>query len=218
MDRLRRSLPSALGSLLSAVAPSVIWHARTRRRLVALTFDDGPGEHVTPALLDALARSGARATFFLIGERVPGNEPIVRAMVAAGHELGNHLMTEEPSIAQSTDRFERQLLATDAFLRQFGPVRYFRPASGWFTPAMLRRAKVHGYRCALGTVTTFRSRITNPDRTATRLGRWIAPGSIVVLHEGKAERHGVIATTEAVLSDLARRGYKSVTLSDLLVT
>ncbi|HEX8859307.1 MAG TPA: polysaccharide deacetylase family protein [Actinomycetes bacterium] len=213
---LFRSLPSVGGSLLSAVIPSVVWHVRTKRQLVALTFDDGPDEHITPGLLDALGRNGARATFFVIGERVPGNEAMVRTIIAAGHELGNHLMTEEASIGQSTDRFEDQLLAADAILRRFGPIRYFRPASGWFTPAMLRQAKVHGYRCVLGTVTTFHSRVLNPQRTARRLLRWIAPGSIVILHEGKAERRGVIALTEAILSDLTRRGYTAVTLSDLL--
>jgi peptidoglycan-N-acetylglucosamine deacetylase len=217
-----RPLPALAGRLLSAllstVAPQVTWHAGSnrQRQVFALTFDDGPHPQLTPALLEALRRHGAHATFFVVGERVAGNEATMRAIVAAGHELGNHLMTGEASIRHSAKRFEEQLVAADAMLRQFGPVRYFRPASGWFTPAMLRRAAHHGYRCVLGTVAALDARVPDPGRTARRLGRWIAPGSIVVLHEGSAERIGVIALTDALLSGLATRGYRSVTLSELL--
>ena len=58
--------------------------------LIALTFDDGPRRSTTTQLLDGLAQRGVPATFFLIGEQIPGNEDLVRRMDAEGHQLGIH--------------------------------------------------------------------------------------------------------------------------------
>jgi peptidoglycan/xylan/chitin deacetylase (PgdA/CDA1 family) len=70
----------------------------TRAKAVALTLDDGPDAATTPAILDLLRQHGARATFLLITSRVPGNEELVRRMLAEGHEIGNHMPRDEPSI------------------------------------------------------------------------------------------------------------------------
>ncbi|MGN6557227.1 MAG: polysaccharide deacetylase family protein, partial [Solirubrobacterales bacterium] len=61
--------------------------------LVALTFDDGPDLRFTPPLLDALERAGATATFFVVGERLPGAEDLLREMEERGHEIALHGMT-----------------------------------------------------------------------------------------------------------------------------
>ena len=58
--------------------------------LVALTFDDGPRSSTTGPLLDGLALREAPATFFLVGEMIPGNEDLVRRMAAEGHQIGIH--------------------------------------------------------------------------------------------------------------------------------
>lgn len=64
--------------------------AGTEPRLLALTFDDGPRADTTAALLDGLARRGIRATFFLVGTSVEGNEELVLRMEAEGHQIGIH--------------------------------------------------------------------------------------------------------------------------------
>jgi peptidoglycan/xylan/chitin deacetylase (PgdA/CDA1 family) len=64
---------------------------RTRKaRAVVLTFDDGPGNRLTPAILDILAQRNAKATFFLLGRNIPGREAIVRRIAAQGHEIASH--------------------------------------------------------------------------------------------------------------------------------
>src|SRR6516225_5676815 len=67
-----------------------VWRGPRGDRRVALTLDDGPDPEATPRLLRLLASRGARATFFLIGERAARHRDLVRAMVAEGHEIGNH--------------------------------------------------------------------------------------------------------------------------------
>jgi uncharacterized protein len=112
------------------------------------------------AVAHLLERHGARATFFIITSRVAGNEELLRRMVAADHELGNHLFRDEPSVQVRPEEFERQLLSSDALLSPFGPVRWVRPGSGRYDSRMLETIARHGYRCALGSVYPFDPQIS----------------------------------------------------------
>ncbi len=61
-----------------------------RQKVLVLTFDDGPGSRLTPAILDILAEHNVKATFFLLGRNIVGREEIVRRIAAAGHEICSH--------------------------------------------------------------------------------------------------------------------------------
>ncbi len=76
---------------------------------IALTFDDGPNAAVTPQVLDILARHHARATFFLIGLHVPGNEELVRRMQREGHEIGNHTWSHRDLATLSPQEAEDEI-------------------------------------------------------------------------------------------------------------
>src|SRR4029450_7603216 len=89
--------------------PTVCCSRQTDEPVVALTFDDGPHPELTDGVLDVLARHDARRPFFAIGARVAGNEQVVKRIVAEGHELGDHLMHDEPSILLSRRRFRDDL-------------------------------------------------------------------------------------------------------------
>jgi peptidoglycan/xylan/chitin deacetylase (PgdA/CDA1 family) len=190
--------------------------SRPRRGgLVALTIDDGPDPSTTPPLLDVLARHGARATFFVIGERAIAHPELLRRIAEGGHEFGNHLLRDEWSVRLPAADFDRQLAQLDDLLSRYGPVRFFRPGSGWFTPRMLRSAARHGYRCALGTPGLVASRYPDPGTVAARMARRCPPGSVVVLHEGTAERAAVAEVTDRLLVDLAGRGLRAVPLAEV---
>jgi len=195
--------------------PHVLCYVDTRAQAFALTFDDGPHKDTTPPLLDVLARHGAKATFFLIGERILGNEPTVARIAAEGHELANHLMRDQLSAVLPDLEFRRQLAEVSSLLAPYGPIRWFRPGSGWFTPRMLRSAAEQDLRCVLGTVVARNDASGNVRIVRRLLGR-IQPGSIAVLHEGTPARRGVVATTDRLLAELGRRGLAAVTVSDLV--
>src|SRR3954465_12275337 len=101
-----RDAPARAASRL--IPADVLWYVDTGAPAVGLTFDDGPSPHTTPELLDVLARHRAQATFFLIGERVRAYPELVAAISAAGHEIGNHLMRDEPSVRLAGQRFARE--------------------------------------------------------------------------------------------------------------
>jgi peptidoglycan/xylan/chitin deacetylase (PgdA/CDA1 family) len=194
----------------------VLYFVETEEPVVALTIDDGPDSAATSKILDLLGQHDAQATFFLLADRVPGNEDAVRRAVEEGHELANHLTTDEPSIWLNSEEFERRLLEAHKVLSQFSDLRWFRPGSGWYSKKMLSIVQKHGYKCALGNVYPFDPQIPSAW-FATHYVLWkVQPGSIIVLHDygGCGKR-----TTEAlatILPELNRRGLRVVTLSQLV--
>ena len=112
----------------------------------ALTFDDGPNPAVTPHLLEVLARTNVRATFFLIGGFVRLCPGLVREIAAAGHLIGNHTMTHPWLAWQSERRIREELGGASAAIEDVlgEPVRYFRAPHGARRPAVLRVAREMG--------------------------------------------------------------------------
>jgi peptidoglycan-N-acetylglucosamine deacetylase len=202
-----------LAGLLSG--SRVVASVATREHHVALTIDDGPHPATTPELLRVLRSHGARATFFLIGERAQCHPDLVRCIVADGHELANHLMHDEPSIRLTAPEFRRQLAQVHELLAPFGDVRFFRPGSGWFSKRMLRDAAAQGYACGLGTPLLLVTQYRNPRHTGRVLARRAHPGAVIVLHEGAESRDGVYAAADALLVELTRRNLRVITLSEL---
>jgi peptidoglycan/xylan/chitin deacetylase (PgdA/CDA1 family) len=169
-------------------------------------------------MLDVLGRHGARATFFIISDHVAGNEELLRRMVREGHELGNHLTNQEPSISLPGEEFERRLVESHRILSSFGPLRWFRPGSAWYDEEMLTILDRHHYRCVIGRIYPLDGEIDSPDFSSHFI-RWMAgSGSIVLLHdaEGRGERSARIL--DMALPALAKSGYRFLTLSELAET
>ncbi len=192
----------------------VIWYVDTADPVFALTFDDGPGAESTPRLLEVLARHGAKATFFLVGERVEARPDLVAEIIAEGHEIANHLMRDERSALIPDPQFRLDLARTTRLLEPHGPVRWFRPGSGVFTPRMLRSAADQNLQAVLGTLVAGNRGTPSDERIAKSLLPSLRPGSILVLHEGTPERRGVVETTDELLTALT--GLTAVTVADLV--
>jgi peptidoglycan/xylan/chitin deacetylase (PgdA/CDA1 family) len=220
----------ALLALLAALSPGlscravVQWKVRhlaqdnpreTRAHAVALTIDDGPDAATTPEILRVLERNGARATFFIITSRVPGNEELLRRVVAEGHELGNHLVHDEPSLKLPPAEFERQLRESHQVLSPFASLRWFRPGSGQYDARMLATLEAHGYRCALGSVYPFDPQIRWSWFSKRFILSNAKPGSVIILHDWGGKGRRTAKTLSNVLPVLARRGFRVVTLTEL---
>jgi peptidoglycan/xylan/chitin deacetylase (PgdA/CDA1 family) len=208
--------PDTVVRWLARRFPDVLFFAETQEPLVALTIDDSPHATLTPRILDALAEHDAHATFFVIGAHVPGNEAVLRRIVAEGHELGNHLLTDAPSARLLSDEFANQLRQTHELLAPYGPVRWFRPGHGWFHRPMLDQLRENGYRCALASAFAFEFHIPFSGYAARHLLLHARPGAVIVIHDGKADRERTVATLHRLLPALKRRGYRVITLSELV--
>jgi peptidoglycan/xylan/chitin deacetylase (PgdA/CDA1 family) len=208
--------PQWIAALLARGTAEVVWLVQTKEPLVALTIDDGPDSITTPKIVDLLQQYGAHATFFLITGRVAANEDVVARLVQERHELANHLNSDDPAILLDPPELERQLLASHSVLTQFAEVRWFRPGSGWYNAQMLSILRQHGYRCALGSVYPFDAQVRSAWFAAHYVLWNVRPGAIIVLHDhgGRGERTAAALAT--VLPELARRGLRVVTLSELV--
>jgi peptidoglycan-N-acetylglucosamine deacetylase len=210
------SAPSWLIDRLARWYPGCLYQAPTQERLVGLTIDDGPDPASTPLILDQLRRHDARATFFLITGRLRGQEPLMRRLTAEGHELGNHFTRDRPSILLGPRAFEADLLQAHRELVAWGRPLWARPGSGWYSQAMIGVMQRHGYRCALGSVYPFDATIPSVA-WATRHVLWnVRPGAVVVLHDGGNRGLRTARVLGEVLPELRRRGYRVVSLSELV--
>jgi len=208
--------PRFVLGLASFIVPDVIYFKNTDQKLIALTIDDGPNSITTVKILDVLEKYGAKATFFVIGENLGGNEDIVQRMVDNGHELGNHLMEDKPSICMSSQEFESDLVEAGKILGQFGEFQWLRPASGWHNREMVKVAQSHNYRVVLGSIFPFDTHIPSSGFASTQILLNASPGSIVVLHDTQLWGERTRITLEKVIPQLMSKGYYFVTLSDLL--
>ncbi len=205
----------AVIGIAERLAPEVVFTVPVEERVVALTIDDGPSDE-TPEILRVLGDHGAGATFFVLGSAVASRPELARAIVAAGHELGHHMMDDRPSVRLTEEAFAVEFDAAHAILGRFGGSTVFRPGSGWFDGPMVQFAAEHGYRTVLGSVHPFDAHLFAGDLAARYLVEAARPGAILVLHE--AEGRGVRAAEvlRTVLPELAEMGYRVVPVSELL--
>jgi peptidoglycan/xylan/chitin deacetylase (PgdA/CDA1 family) len=215
--------------LLEAFHPSrSLWHvtpARDRPPTLYLTFDDGPNPVWTPPLLDALAETGARATFFLIDAHVTAETaPIVRRMVEEGHGVALHSGTRRPMIAAPdvlADQLDRAAARIEAIAGR-PPCRMFRPHAGWRSGTMYAGLQRAGYQLTGWTWGMWDWdwwRTPKADRVATRLASKASAGDIIVIHDGhhknpRADRRHAGETVRRLVPMLKQRGFAFAALCE----
>lgn len=184
-----------------------------KTRCVALTFDDGPGDH-TGAVLDALAEHRARATFFVVGGMVEENGGRdLRRMVAEGHELGNHSWSHADLTGLSATGLRSELGRTQKIVERETGVRMalMRPPYGATDRRVAEESRRQGLAQILWSVDTQDWLVRDTGVVLRRAGKAV-PGSVVLMHD--IHRTTVEAVPE-LLKDLADRKYTFVTMSEL---
>ncbi len=219
------SAPRPSPSLGVVVSPShrgphnAIVRVVTDRRLVALTFDDGPSARYTPAILRRLRAAGAQATFFMVGKSALREPGIVRAALRDGHEIGNHTFDHPrlPDLA-SAGIASQWRAGARALERAGAPApRYARPPWGDFDDRVGAIAAAQGFPL-IGWDVVLDKALHGGDVDA-RVGALVAqvrPGSIILAHDGRGTRDSTLAALPALLGRLRERGFQLVTVSQLM--
>jgi len=183
---------------------------------VAITFDDGPHPQNTPRLLDMLRARNVKATFYVIGRSVDLHPGVVRRTVAEGHEIGNHSHTHRlmTQLSDSEVRSEMQR-CEDAIGKAAGVrPRTMRPPYGGLQQR--QRELVHaefGYPTILWSVDPLDWKRPGPSVVAQRMISGASPGGILLAHDLHSQ---TVDAMPATLDGLLRRGYKFVTVSQLI--
>src|SRR6266404_608478 len=183
---------------------------------VAMTFDDGPSAKLTPKLLDLLATHDIKATFFLIGQNVAENPEIAAREAREGHEIANHSWSH-PNLAKMSDGGVRdQLRKTDEAIQSasgHGPT-LLRPPYGSITPRQKKWINQEfGYKIVLWDVDPLDWRRPGSNVVCARIVKNTRAGSIVLAHD---IHPGTIDAMPCVLKELEAKGFKFVTVSELI--
>lgn len=201
----------------------VLYHGSAARRVVSLTFDDGPDPRYTPQILDILKAQHIRATFFVCGKRLAEYPDLGKRIVAEGHLIGNHTDTHTSILGEPPSAARREIDLCDARIEQITGVRshLFRPPKGLWNAAAYRSALSSGHTLVLWSLAfdrvAMRSSLGRQGRRVVRLAR---PGDIILLHDGSLSRSDERRTTVRELPDLIaglrRRGFGFVTVTEML--
>lgn len=205
--------PLAAVPVLEWLTPNIEYRVQTDFPLVALSFDDGPHPTFTPRVLDILQQHDAKATFFLIGALQ--HPELVARIKAAGHEVANHYFMNGPTLAHSDAEFLRNLEETENAIGPLESPKLFRPPGGVAKSRQLRLAKKRGYTNFLGCAYPH-----DPMHPPVWYIRWLieknlAPGSIVILHDGISNPGRNIAALPHILAMGRARGLRFVSIGEL---
>lgn len=194
----------------------MVTHAKTDKKRVALTFDDGPAGTLTTRTLDILARYNAKGTFFVQGVNIAGSENILRRMVRDGHEVANHSWNHAYLSKVSRDRVEQQLVSCNRAIERACGVRptVMRPPGG-FTNMPLAKwtQEKFGLRTIMWSVDTNDWKKPGAAAIARRAIDGARNGSIILVHD---IHPSTVDAVEAMVRGLQGRGFELVTVSELL--
>nr|WP_040951869.1 polysaccharide deacetylase family protein [Gorillibacterium massiliense] len=199
----------------------IIWEVPQQEKKIALTFDDGPSEETTGQILDLLKEYHAKATFFVVGNRVMEYPDMVKRELSEGHEIGNHTFSHY-YLRNSTKSltFQNEILNTEKVLVELTGMKphLFRPPGGYYNEQMVHDTKKLGYTTILwswhqdtndwrrpGVRSISKKVITNARN-----------GDIVLLHDYVPGSNQTVKALKVILPELTKEGFQFVTVSELI--
>ena len=186
----------------------------TGNKVIALTFDDGPGPY-TAHLLDVLDQYSAKATFFLIGSKVSSQANVVRSIHARGHQLGNHSWSHPELPKLPVDQIAGEIDRTNDAIKQATGVTpaILRPPYGAVNGIVLEQLRLRGMSSILWSVDTRDWADRNSDIVCSRAVAGARPGSIILMHD---IHQTSVSAVPCILSALKQQGYSFVTVQGLI--
>ena len=188
------------------------YYEKKNRKVVALTFDDGPNPTTTNQALDTLSKYGIKATFFVLGKNVSGNEEILKRMKADGHVIGNHSWSHPVLSKLSLDEAKKQITDTEDALTKVlsSSSKLMRPPYGAITDDIRNGLDLS---FIMWDVDSLDWKNKNEASILTEIQREVKNGSIILMHDIHAE---TVHALPKVIDYLKGQGYDFVTIPDLL--
>ncbi|EQE83978.1 TPA: polysaccharide deacetylase family protein [Clostridioides difficile] len=200
----------------------IIKKGNDNEKVIALTFDDGPDEVFTPQVLDILKKNNVKATFFIVGEKVEYNKELLKRQYTEGHEIGNHTFTHINVAKNSYDKVEKEITDTQNAVKNVIGVepKIFRP------PYRAMSKSVCDIIVSKNMNIILWSNLDPRDWSNPGVGNIINTiltkvqnGNIILLHDYNNRRNDksqTIQALEVVIPKLKEKGYKFVTISELI--
>lgn len=192
-----------------------------RESKIALTFDDGPDNKYTPAILDILHKYNVKATFFVLGVRAQANPAIIKRIVNEGHAIGNHSYNHANPDKITEAQFEKQFTHTqDILLKLIGyEPKLIRTPYGALQENQLRWAAKNGLIAVNWDIDSLDWKELNSSQILANILKHTHRGAIVLQHSAGGENQNLSGTVKALpvlIEQLRKQGFKLVTVPELL--
>ena len=199
--------PTATTVPTNAIDPS--------KKLIALTFDDGPSTSLTPLVLDKLDKYDVPATFMMIGQLVNSStKPVIDRIVSSGHEIGNHSWAWSSMNSMSASEIQKSINDTTAAIKQYSgqTPKFFRAPNLAYSQTMYSAIDltfIQGVTCNDWDGSTTAQQRANYAIQGAR------DGAIILLHDVQGTPHPTPEALDIIIPTLKNQGYQFVTLSQL---
>ena len=206
----------ASSSVRAGIYLRLFCHRKTDRKVIALTFDDGPDPVQTPKILKVLRERHLPACFFCIGSKVKGHEELLRQIIKEGHAVGNHSFSHSACFPlYGFRRMCRDLTTCRQTLEKVTgcPVHWFRPPFGVTNPTLARAVRHLGYTPIGWNIRTLDTLQPAPEKIIRRIKKRLTPGSVLLLHDRMPHSDRLLVQ---ILELLEEEGYRVVALEELL--
>lgn len=182
---------------------------------IALTFDDGPHRTLTSRLLDIFAKYESRGTFFVLGKNAARYPEILERMVAEGHALGNHTYEHERLTGQSHEERKAAVDPTQKLIEAAGyrDIRLFRPPYGALDDSVREFVRNRDYTIIWWSYSVSDYKLKDAVKVSDKVMDTSTGGDIILLHD---IHESTVDAVEIILSTLIPRGYRFVTLPELI--
>jgi len=194
----------------------VFSHGTGNEKALCLTFDDGIDPKLTPGILDVLEIYGVKATFFIIGRNIRGNEVILRRISDEGHTIGNHSWSHSYFWDFfSSGRMTKELEQTGMEIEKHTgkQVKLFRPPYGVINPMVAQAIRNTGLRVVAWSYRSFDTTTSDPGKLLQKTITEAKPGDIMLFHDTSALTAGIL---EKIIVSLQERGFYFISPDEML--
>ena len=197
----------------------LVGKVNTQEKVIALTFDDGPGIY-TEEIIQVLKEEKVKATFFLTGKEIEENIEAAIKLVEEGHEIGNHTYSHQRMVLKKPSFIKSEIETTDKLIRQIGYQGeiHFRPPNGkrlFILPYYLSK---NNRKTILWNIEpkTADNNAGSAEKIVAHVKRNASPGSIILLHVMYESRIESLNSVRGIIESLQEQDYKFVTISELM--
>ncbi len=208
MIRFSSFYPIKSLSIFNLIYPSLIWNMDRSKKVIYLTFDDGPTPEITPWILDLLSETNIKATFFCIGENVKSHPEIFIKILEAGNSIGNHTNTHVDGWKTSKKDYLSEVESASKLIRS----NLFRPPYGRITRKQIKELSID-YKLIMWDILSgdFDSNNT-AEQCIKNVINNAKNGSIIVMHDSLKASENLKYSLPTIINDLKEKGFEFKTL------
>lgn len=205
--------------------PQAIWRVKTEKKMIFLTFDDGPQEIITPWVLSLLEKEQIKAQFFAVGNNIIKNPEIALSIINQGHTLCNHTLNHKKGWSTNNDAYWKEIQDTEELIQGIyqksgnpsPEIQLFRPPYGRIKPSQLIHLVKKGYRTIMWWQLScdYDSKL-NCKKSLDSLKRSLSKGSVVVFHDSAKAQKQIQQILPAFIEFAKESGFSFGLLTDEL--